>query len=248
MGNLGQDSTAPGRAQFDNTHWSVVLLAGQSGSPLCEAALENLCASYWYPLYAFLKRQGYAPADAKDLTQEFFSKFLQKNFLSSVNPARGKFRSFLLAALKHFLANEWDRAHAQKRGGKHSFVSIDEQTAEGRYQVEQFSTITPEELYDRQWALTVFDETFRALKAEWEADGKTAQFEKLHVYLSSEPAEGAYATIAGRLQMSNGAVAVEVHRLRKRYGELLRKEIGRTVSTPAEIPEEMRFLCSVFNR
>ena len=126
MGNLSQDSTTSGRAQFDNTHGSVVLLAGQSGSPICQEALENLCASYWCPLYAFLKRQGYTSADAKDLTQEFFAKFLHKNFLSSVNPARGKFRSFLLAVLKYFLANEWDRARAEKRGDKHIFVSIDE--------------------------------------------------------------------------------------------------------------------------
>jgi DNA-directed RNA polymerase specialized sigma24 family protein len=248
MGNLGQDSTASGRAQFDNTHWSVVLLAGQSSSPICQEALENLCASYWYPLYAFLKRQGYSSADAKDLTQEFFAKSLQKNFLSSVNPARGKFRSFLLAALKNFLANEWDRAHAEKRGGKHTFVSIDEQTAEGRYRVEPTSTITPEELFDHQWALAVFDETFRKLKAEWEAAGKGAQFKELHIYLATEPVAGAYAAVGMRLQMSNEAVAVEVHRLRKRYGELLRKEIGRTVSTPAEIEEEMRFLFSVFSR
>jgi RNA polymerase sigma-70 factor (ECF subfamily) len=248
MGNLDQDSTASGRAQFDNTHWSVVLLAGQSASPLCKEALENLCASYWCPLYAFLRRQGYASADAKDLTQAFFARFVEKNFLSSVNPAKGKFRSFLLAALKHFLANEWDRAHAEKRGGKHSFVSLDEQIAEGRYQVEPASTITPEELFDHQWALTVFDETFRRVKAERESDGKAAQFKELHVYLSSEPAAGAYAAVGARLHMSNEAVAVEVHRLRKRYGELLRKEIGRTVSTPAEISEEMRFLFSVFNR
>jgi len=248
MGNLGQDTTASGRAQFDNTHWSVVLLAGQSGSPLCEEALESLCASYWYPLYAFLRRKGYASADAKDLTQQFFAKFLQKNFLANVDPARGKFRSFLLAALKHFLANEWDRAHAEKRGGKQSFVSLDEQTAEGRYQVEPASTITPEELFDHQWALTVFDETFRRVKADWQAAGKAAQFDELHIYLSSEPAAGAYAAAGARLHMSNEAVAVEVHRLRKRYGELLRKEIGRTVSTPTEISEEMRFLFSVFNR
>ena len=248
MGDWAQDCTTTGRAQFANTHWSVVLLAGQSASPLCQEALENLCASYWHPLYAFLKRQGYAPADAKDLTQGFFAKFLEKNYLSSVNPARGKFRSFLLAALKNFLANEWDRAHAEKRGGKHTFVSIDEQTAEGRYQVEPASTITPEALFDYQWALTVFDEALRRLKADYEADGKAVRFEALHVYLSSEPAPGAYAAVGARLHLTNEAVAAEVHRMRKQYGELLRKEVGRTVSSPAEIDEEMRFLFSVFSK
>lgn len=248
MGTLRQDSTATGKVQFANTHWSVVLLAGQSGSPLCREALESLCRSYWSPIYAFLHRQGYAPADAKDLTQEFFARFLEKNFLSSVNPAKGKFRSFLLASLKHFLANEWDRAHAEKRGGKYSFVSLDEQTVEGCYHVEPPSTITAEELFDRQWALTVFDETLRNLKAQWEADGKAARFEELYVYLSSEPAAGAYAAIGARLHMTNEAVAAEVHRMRKQYGELLRKEIGRTVSSPAGIEEEMRFLRSVFGK
>jgi len=248
MANSEQDSTTSGRVQFANTHWSVVLLAGQSASPLCQEALENLCRSYWYPIYAFLRRQGYASADAKDLTQEFFAKFLQKNFLSAVNPARGKFRSFLLKALKHFLANEWDRVRAEKRGGKHAFISLDEQTAEGRYQLEPSSTATPEALYENRWALAVLDGALRHLKSDYETAGKADQFEVLQVYLSSEPAEGAYAGAAARLRMTSGAVAVAVHRLRQRYGELLRKEIGRTVSTPAEIAEEMRFLFSVFSQ
>jgi len=248
MANSEPDSTASGRVQFANTHWSVVLLAGQSASPLCQEALENLCRSYWYPLYAFLRRQGYASADAKDLTQEFFAKFIQKNFLSAVNPARGKFRSFLLKALKNFLANEWDRVRAEKRGGKHAFISLDEQTAEGRYRLEPPSTATPEALYEHRWALTVLDQALHRLKSDYETAGKAVQFEELHVYLSSEPAEGAYAKAATRLRMTNGAVAVAVHRLRQRYGELLRQEIGRTVSTPAEIAEEMRFLFSVFSK
>jgi len=248
MATSAQDSTTSGRVRFANTHWSVVLLAGQSDSPFCQEALENLCRSYWYPLYAFLRRQGYATADAKDLTQAFFANFLQKNFLLAVNPAKGKFRSFLLMALKHFLANEWDRAKAEKRGGKHTIISLDEQTAEGRYLLEPSSSVTPEALYDHRWALTVLDEVLHHLKGEYEVAEKASQFEELHVYLSSEPAEGAYATVAARLGLSKGAVAVAVHRLRQRYGELLRKEIGRTVSTPAEIPEEMRFLFSVFNR
>jgi len=248
MAISGKDSTASGRVQFANTHWSVVLLAGKSESPLCQEALENLCRSYWYPLYAFLRRQGYTSADAKDLTQGFFANFLQKNFLTAVNPAKGKFRSFLLTALKHFLANEWDRLQAEKRGGKHAFISLDEQSAEKRYQLEPSSSATPEELYEHRWALTVLDAGLKRLKDDCEADGKAAQFEELYVYLSSEPAEGDYARSAARLGMSNGAVAVAVHRLRQRYGELLRKEIGRTVSSPAEIPEEMRFLFSVFSR
>jgi DNA-directed RNA polymerase specialized sigma24 family protein len=248
MSNLGQDSSMSSRAQFEPTQWAQVLLARQAGSPLCRQALESLCASYWCPIYAFVRRQRYAPADAKDLTQEFFSKFLEKNFLSSVNPSKGKFRSFLLAAINHFLANEWDKAHAQKRGGKCSFVSLDEQTAEGRYQVEPASTITPEEIYDYQWALTVFDEALRRLKAEWEANGKAARFEELRVFLSSLATAGVYDAVGARLHMTNEAVSAEVCRMRERYGELLRKEVARTVSSPAEIDEEMRFLRSVFKK
>ena len=248
MGDLAQDSTASGRVQFANTHWSVVLMAGQSGSPLCGEALESLCTSYWPPIYAFLHRKGYAPADAKDLTQEFFATFLEKDFLSSVNPAKGKFRSFLLASLKHFLANAWDRARAEKRGGKYSFVSLDEQTGEGQYNLGTASKITPEELFDRQWALTVFEQTLHRLKSQWEADGKSARFKELYIYLSSEPVAGAYAGVGARLQMSNEAVAAEVHRMRKQFGELLRKEIGRTVTSPVEIEEEMRFLREVFSK
>lgn len=248
MANLGPDSTASGRVQFANTHWSVVLLAGQSGSPLCREALQSLCTSYWSPIYAFLQRQGSAPADAKDLTQEFFATFLEKDYLSSVNPAKGKFRSFLLASLKHFLANTWDRTHAEKRGGKYLFVSLDEQTGEGQYNFEPASKITPEELFDRQWALTVFEQTLKRLRALWEGDGKTARFKELHVYLSSEPTAGAYASVGARLNMSNEAVAAEVHRMRKQFGELLRKEIGRTVSSPIEVEEEMRFLREVFSK
>ena len=248
MANSGQDSTASGREQFANTHWSVVLLAGQSASPLCQSALEKLCESYWYPVYAFLRRQGHPSADAKDLTQAFFTKFIEKKFLSAVNPAKGKFRSFLLKALKHFLANEWDRQRAEKRGGKHTLISLDEQTAESRYLLEPVSNESPEALYDQRWALTVLDETLRRLKADCETAGNAKQFKELEIYLSSEPGEGGYSAVAERLQMSTGAVAVAVHRLRQRYGELLRKEIGRTVSTPAEIAEEMRFLFSVFSK
>jgi len=248
MAKQGQDTSALGGVQFANTHWSVVLLAGQSASPLCQEALESLCRSYWYPLYAFLRRQGYPSADAKDLTQEFFAKLLEKGYLSAVDPAKGKFRSFLLKALKNFLANEWDRARAEKRGGKHTFISLDEQTAEGLYQLEPSSAASPEALYEQRWALTVLDQALQRLKAEHEAAGKAAQFEELQGYLSSEPAEGQYSGSAVRLNMSSGAVAVAVHRMRQRYGELLRKEVGRTVSTPAEISEEMRFIFSVFSR
>jgi RNA polymerase sigma-70 factor (ECF subfamily) len=248
MADSAKDSSAFGQAQFANTHWSVVLLAGQPGSASSREALEKLCDSYWYPLYAFLRRQGSSSADAKDLTQGFFANFLEKNFLSAVSPARGKFRSFLLAALKHFVANERDRAHAAKRGGNHAFISLDEINAESRYALEPVSTPTPEALYEQRWALAVFEEALRQLKADYEAAGKAVQFEELQIYLSSEPGEGAYSKAAARLQMSQGAVAVAVHRLRQRYGEFLRREIARTVSTPAEIAEEMRFLFSVFGK
>jgi RNA polymerase sigma factor (sigma-70 family) len=247
MGKAGEDSSDPGHARFVPTLWGVVLLAGQSNSPQCREALESLCATYWPPIHAYLLRKGFGREDAKDLTQEFFAKLLEKDSLSGVDPSKGKFRTFLLKCLNNFLANDWDKAHAEKRGGKCTFVSLDEQTLDSEYLVEPASsTTTPEEHFDLQWAITVFDAALRKLKAEWEAKGKAARFEELHVYMSSEPGPGDYDAIGARLGMNNEALSTAVSRMRDRYFELLCQEIGHTISNPAEIEEEMRYLRSMF--
>jgi len=247
MPKVSPDTTAQGASQFTRTHWSVVLLAAQTPSPEAQAALEKLCETYWYPLYAYLRRQGSAPADAQDLTQEFFARFLEKNFLAKVHPTKGKFRSFLLAALKHFTANEWDRVKAEKRGGKHTFISLDEQSAEDRYAFEPVAELGAEGVYEQRWALTVLDQALLRLREDYAAAAKSAQFEELKQFLSSEAAPGVYAGLGSRLQMAPGAVAVAVHRLRQRYGECLRAEIAETLSDPEDVDDEMRHLFSIIN-
>jgi len=248
MGSLGHDSSASSRASFDLTDWWTVLQAGQNGSPLQMEALENLCHTYWCPLYAFVRKQGYARPDAKDLTQEFFARLIYKDFLKDVDRAKGKFRSFLLAALKHFLANEWDKSRAEKRGGKHTFISLDDELGEAKYQLEATSTDTPESLYDLHWALTVIEEALVRLQAERKATGKLVEFEELRGYLANEPGVGDYEQIAARLGKTKDAVMKAVQRLREQWWSLLEKEVARTVSDPAQIADEVEFIKSVFWR
>ena len=242
------DATPAGAGQFTPTHWSLVLLARQGESTVGREALEKLCRKYWYPLYAYVRRQGHGVADAQDLTQEFFARLLGRNFLAGVTPEKGKFRSFLLAALKHFLANEWDRVRAEKRGGGQTFLSWDEPSAEDRYSMEPADVSSPELLFEKRWAWTVLDRALQRLKEEHAAEAKQEQFDQLKVFLASEARPGAYAAAASRLGMTPGAVAVAVHRLRQRYGELLRAEVGQTVSTAAEVDEEMRHLFGIINQ
>ncbi|HEY5910290.1 MAG TPA: sigma-70 family RNA polymerase sigma factor [Verrucomicrobiae bacterium] len=233
--------------QFTATHWSVVLAAAGTPSPLAQDALEKLCRTYWRPLYTYICRQGLSVTDAEDLTQEFFSRFLQKHFLADVHPLKGRFRCFLLAALKHFLANEWDRARAEKRGGNVAFVSLDEET-EGRGLVESLGGSNPEEAYDREWALAVLDRAMVNLKQEYAAAGKGEWFERLKCFLAGGADPGTYGAVALEMGIAPGTIAVAVHRMRKRYGELLRAVVAGTVDQPAEIEEEMRHLFSVINR
>jgi len=181
------------------------------------------------------------------LTQEFFAQLLETNSLSSVDPGKGKFRSFLLSALKHFSANEWDRTRAQKRGGKYTLISLDEQAVEHRYSLEPVDRASPEEVYEESWALTVLEQALVRLKEEYLAGAKSELFDELKPFLSSEALPGVYATKASQLQMSTGAVAVAVHRMRQRYGECLRAEIARTVNKPTEVQDEMRHLFNVIN-
>jgi RNA polymerase sigma-70 factor (ECF subfamily) len=235
-------SARPSDGYFATTHWTLILNARGSDAPLAREALEKLCRSYWYPLYAFVRRQGRGPHDAQDLTQEFFARLLEKHYLEEVDRAKGRFRSFLLAALKHFLSNEWDRQRAHKRGGASPHVPIDTQFAESRYGLEPAHEQTPEKLFERRWALTLLDQVLARLREEFVAAGKTGHFEELKVVLTSDKRSIPYAELGTRLGLSEGAVKVAVHRLRRRYRELLRAEIAGTVAGPEEVEEEIRHL------
>ncbi|MEK7685920.1 MAG: sigma-70 family RNA polymerase sigma factor [Verrucomicrobiota bacterium] len=229
-------------AQFAPTHWSVVLTAAGRDSPEAAGALAQLCQDYWYPLYAFVRRKGFTPHEAQDLTQDFFARLLEKNILKAADPAKGKFRSFLLGSLQNFLNNDWDRRQAAKRGGQAVTFSLDDSTAEDRYRLEPAHDLTPEKIFERRWALTLLEKVHAQLQAECVAEGKGAQFEALQAYLSGEPSAGNYGESAARLGLKEGAVRVAVHRLRKRLGQLLKKEVGRTVADPKEVDEEISHL------
>ena len=238
----------PPAAQFAPTHWSVVLAAAGGDSPGAAEALSRLCRDYWYPLYAFVRRKGFAPHEAQDLTQDFFARLLEKNLLKAADPARGKFRSFLLGSLQNFLNNEWDRRQAGKRGGQAVILSLDDTTAEDRYRMEPAHELTPEKIFERRWALTLLETVHAQLKAECLAEGKGAQFEVLQIYLSGEPSDGNYEESAARLGIKEGAARVAVHRLRKRLGQLLKKEVGRTVADPQDVNEEIGHLLAALGR
>lgn len=233
---------------FATTHWSVVLAAGQDGSPTAQQALEALCRDYWYPIYLYVRRKGYGPEDAQDLTQEFFAQLIAKNQLRLADRGKGKFRTFLLAVLDYFVAREWSRAHRQKRGGQFSFISLDQLTPEERYRLEPTDNATPEDMFARSWALTVLRQTMHSLQKECELDGKAALFHEVKNLLSGERPSAAYAGISERLGMAEGAARVAVHRLRHRYGELLRQEIGKTVNEPGEVDEELAYLREVLSQ
>jgi RNA polymerase sigma factor (sigma-70 family) len=238
-------SASPGPEHFATTHWSVVLTAQRTDSSRAQAALARLCQTYWYPLYVFVRRQGYNPPDAQDLTQEFFSRLLAKNYLAGVAPEKGNFRSFLLASLKHFLANEWDRTRAAKRGGGQTIISLDDTDAEERYRLEPVDNMTADKLFDRRWVMTLLEQVMARLRAEYTQLGNADLYESLKNSLGGPRESAPYAQLAAQLQMTEGAVKVAVHRLRARYRELLREEIAQTVTTQAEVDEEIRHLFSL---
>ena len=245
MNPCSQADGVPVRAVFATTRWTVVLAAGAANdsSPQVAAALEQLCRAYWYPLYAFVRRRGWAPHDAEDLTQGFFRRLLEKGALGAANPDKGRFRSFLLASLKHFLANEWDRLRAQKRGGALPHLELDALSAETRYRLEPADPrADADALYDRQWALALLEQVLACLRAEFATAGNEAQFEKMKTFLTAGRGEIPYAEAAARLGVSEGALRVAVHRLRKRYRDLLREEIAQTVASPAEVEDELAAL------
>ncbi len=233
-------------AWFVTTHWSIVLSAREKDSPRSTAALETLCRTYWYPLYAYLRRQGRPPHDAQDLTQGFFARLLQKDYLQAAAREKGKFRTFLLVALKRFLANEWDREHALKRGGFAQVVSIDQEIAESRFGAEPSHNVQPDVLFDRHWAMTLLERTMAQLQEEYVASGRAKLFEYLQSCLAREASALPYAEIAARLNLTEAAVKMAVHRLRNRYREILRAEIAHTVSSVEEVEEEIRLLFASF--
>ena len=237
-------STASGPGYFVTTHWSVVLAAGRNTAHGRDA-LARLCRTYWYPLYAYVRRQGHGPHDAQDLTQEFFTRLLAQNSLGGVRPQKGRFRSFLLAAMNHFLANQWDRIKAQKRGGGILPISLDAATAETRYRLEPANELSADKIFQRRWALTLLDSVLDQLCALYAAEEKADLFEQLKFCLTGERSRLPYAQLAVRLKMTESAVKVAVHRMRQRYRQTLRREIAHTVSDPAEIDEEIRCLFRV---
>ncbi len=233
---------------FATTHWSVVLAAGQQQSAQAAEALEELCRTYWYPLYVYVRQSGYSPEDAQDLTQAFFVHLLHKDFLRGVGPEKGRFRSFLQACLKHFLVNEWEKARTAKRGGASPGLRLDWEQAEERYQLEAAVDANPESLYERRWALDLLDHVLDQLRDEAVASGKAALFDQLESCLLCEQPTESYAQLGTRLGLSEAAVKVVIHRLRQRYRELLREQIAHTVTRPEEIDEEMRYLFEVVSR
>jgi len=232
--------------EFASTQWSVVLLAGNENSPLSAAALEKLCQSYWYPLYSYTRRQGNSPHEAADLTQDFFSHLLSTNALASVHREKGRFRSFLLASLKNLLANDWHRSRRQKRGGGVQLFSLDEEVAEGRYQLQPADESTADKIFERAWAETILARALDRLRQECDGGEKTRRFDEVKTFLLGEKGSDTLADAATRLNMSLGAVKGLVHRLRRRFGELIRDEIAQTVSSPEEIEQEIRDLFAAF--
>lgn len=232
---------------FVTTRWTVVLAAGRKATPQAERALEELCRSYWFPLYAYVRRRGYTKADAEDSTQAFFARFLEKNYLATLNAERGRFRAFLLASLKNFLANEWDKSQRLKRGGGAAHLSLDWQSADTKFQVAATSEPSPDKAFDREWAVALLAQVIERLRAECVADGKARQFDQLKIFLTAGKGAVPQANVAAALGIDESAVRVVVHRLRKRYRELLRDEIAHTLADPAQVDEEMRALFGAFS-
>jgi RNA polymerase sigma-70 factor (ECF subfamily) len=227
---------------FSTTHWSLVLTAAKGNVAGAARALEQLCAKYWYPIYAFIRRRGSDVHEAEDLTQAFFAHLLEKETLKRVDRERGKFRTFLLAALTNFLNNEWDKAQTLKRGGGHQIVSLDETVAEDRYRQEPIESATPERLFERRWALSLLEQVLDRLKQEYVTEGKAELFAKLEPCLTGEMSRGFHDECALVLGMNPGAVRTALHRLRQRFGQLLREEVSQTVANEAEVDEEIRYL------
>jgi RNA polymerase sigma factor (sigma-70 family) len=232
--------SSPGH--FPTTHWSRVVAAVDPAAPEATEALASLCDAYWYPIYAYIRRQGHTPEGAQDLTQDFFAYILERGLLAKADPERGRFRAFLRTVCARQLGDHRDRANARKRGGGQPILSIDARDAEGRYAREPAHGLTPERTFERTWALTLLSRVLDRLRREYHDAGRAATFEELRAVLTGTPESGSYAGIAERLGSNEGAVRVAVHRLRRRYGILLRQEIAATVDDPADIEDEIHSL------
>jgi RNA polymerase sigma factor (sigma-70 family) len=244
MSSEAPSSQAP--RVFPNTRWSLVLATRQP-TPEAAAALETICQDYWYPLYAYVRRCGKSPHDAQDLTQEFFCRLLGKRWLDAADREKGKLRSFLIVALKRFMSNEWDRLSAQRRGGEHAHAPMDTTFAESRFATDS-TTLAPEETFDRQWALTLIQLTTDRLRAEFMAAGKPGDYDVLKGCLLADRGTIDYAKIAKQLGMNETAARVAVHRLRKRFREIYREEISRTLAEDADLDAELRYLAAALAR
>jgi RNA polymerase sigma factor (sigma-70 family) len=246
MDNASQTETQPGQGDwFTTTHWSIVLAAGETSAPGARQALEHLCQTYWYPLYAYVRRQGSPPHDAQDLIQGFFARMIEKNYLQDADQTKGRFRAFLLASLKHFLSDQRRHDRALKRGGGKPLFSLDEQTAEDRYRLEPVEEADPEQIYERRWALTVLEQARLRLREEWNVPGKAELYDRLDAFETHGGQELTYAEIGAQLGVAEGTVKSSASRLRQRYLELLKEEIAQTVAGPQEVGEEVRYLLAV---
>jgi RNA polymerase sigma-70 factor (ECF subfamily) len=241
-------SESAGREWFVTTHWSVVLDAKGNDSARAGEALEKLCQIYWRPVYAFIRRNGYSPADAQDLTQEFFLRLYSKDYLRHLRDQRGKFRSFLLTFVKHFLSDERDRASAQKRGGGQPVLSLDDTSGAEMYVAESASSESPDRLFERSWAQTVLNQALRRLGEEFYASGKGPLFETLKDVQPGEHGALSYVHLGGELGMTEVAIKSAVHRLRRRHREILREEIAHTVTRPEEVDDEIRYLITLLGQ
>jgi RNA polymerase sigma-70 factor (ECF subfamily) len=239
-------STAGG--YFRTTHWSAVIRAGHGDPIEAEPALNELCQVYWYPLYAFARRQGCAVSEAEDLTQAFFARLLERNFVAQAEPDKGRFRSFLLTVFKRFLANEWNRQHTQKRGGFQAAIALDAALAELRFDAEPAQGEPPDVLYDRHWAQALLDQVMARLRHEYVESGRARLFERLEACLTRDEAALPYADIAAELSLTEAAVKMAMQRLRARYRAILREEIAKTVASPDDVETELRDLFTVFQR
>jgi RNA polymerase sigma factor (sigma-70 family) len=246
MDHLMNGSAADGirdvSGAFPGTHWSAVVAAGREGSPNAEAALAELCGTYWYPLYAFARRKGHQPADAQDLTQGFFTHFIDSQLVVKANPEKGRFRSFLMGCFVNFMASEKERAQALKRGGRQPVIPLDPQQAEVRLAQELSPGASPERLFDRHWALAVLDAALVRLESEFKKSGREQLFQQLQPFLQGDTSGPGYAEVAQRLGTTEGTISVTVHRLRQRYRELLRVVVSQTVNSPLEVDAELAHL------
>ena len=243
----GDSKAVRAHALFVTTRWSMVLNAKNKAAPGSKEALESLCQTYWYPIYEFVRGTGRLPPEAQDLTQDFFVRLLTKDFLRVVTPEKGRFRTFLRMALTRFLANEWDRERAQKRGGGATHISFDTALAEERLGREQCRGLAPDRMYDRSWALTLLDEALTRLEQEFSAEGKSGLWRQLQPHLTADRGAFNYAEIAAALGLTEGAARVALHRFRKRFREIFQLTIADTVATPEEVEGEMRLVLEILS-